>query len=490
MGFRLSRTKDNEVGPDFGDDLTIRYALPVSAVRVSATVTFTTDELVDDGTTQRTVEAAATLEVVAGPRNQTIIADAGRFAAAKASFALTEDGRLTSASARSEGGAGKLLLGAAKLGAVGAALAVGGAPGAMLAAGAVAAAGADEDREAEPADPILDAYRREHPEEWELRARYTEVLKSAVHGIADATEEWSGAEGEDRKPALERMRTQRKIAAVARSELEWLDRHFEAWRATKVSVRTETHEQLLELEALAGITVDNGGVNFGERGTKARKVWEDFDILVTVSEAQRSAPEGEKRTNQALVRVPRRATVSVYERQGEQAVLRESRSALVLDDACETWTIELPKRALGDAEVNLNFAASGAWTGISTASTSGAAALADTLGQLPETIGGAVTTAKSFHTELAGLRSLGSEQRLAQLERELKVRQTELAKAGLLATEGSFVELEKLKREADLIAQRKAIAPTVADPIDAEIASLRQQVQLLRLRSSLDELDS
>jgi len=311
-----------------------------------------------------------------------------------------------------------------------------------------------------------------------------------VQGIADAAEEWIGAEGEDRKPALERMRALRMVAAVARSELEWLDRHFEAWRATKVSVRTETHEQLVKIDALAGITVDNGAVDFGERGVKARRVWEDFDILVTVSGVQCSAPEGEKRTNQILVRVPRRAIISVYERDGDQALLRESRPALVLDDACETWPIELPKRALGDAEVNLSFAASGAWTGISTASTSGAAALADTLGQLPETVGGAVTTAKTLHTELAGLRSLGSEQRLAQLERELKVRQTELAKAGLLATDGSFVELEKLKREADLIAQRKAIAPAVADPVDAEIASLRQQVQLLRLRSRLDDLDS
>ena len=176
--------------------------------------------------------------------------------------------------------------------------------------------------------------------------------------------------------------------------------------------------------------------------------------------------------------------MSTYERQDGKAVLQESRTQLVLDDACEHRLVELPEAWIEDENVELTFSDNGALTGIVGSDTSGVASLAETLGSVPGTVSDALGKAKSITDTIAGLRSAATDQRLAQIEKEVKIKQQELAQAGLLATEGTYVELEKLKRQADILTQQKTIreatpAAAVADPVADEIARLRQQIELL-----------
>jgi hypothetical protein len=486
-----------------GEDVDIRYALPVSCVRATGTVTFTTDSLLAES--QVVPEAVAALDVIAGARNQVLHADAGRTSDTKMSFSFTEDGRLTSAGVSSAGQGGKIILGVAGVGAAAAALALG-LPGALVGGAALGAAeiarregleaAPDEPEVEEPEveDPELAAYAEEHKAAWELRQRYTTLLEAVTEKIADAGDQAVGATSDDDlAAAVTRLRLWRSVLPLLRAELELLNEHYRAWRATKIHTRTETHERILTLDTLssaAATVAPDGTVGFSADPSDApavaevRSVWNRLGLLVTVDPLVRATPPSEAtRTNKILVRTPRRVTLDIFERtDDEKAVLQESRPHLVLDAASEDTEVELPKKWLGESDVELTFAPSGALIGLGSKGTGAAAALAETLGSLPETISGGVTQAKSITDAVVGLRGTAADQRLAQLDREVKTKQQELANAGLLATEGTHVELERLKREAELLTQHKAIrdaTPGAPDAVADEIARLRQQVELL-----------
>jgi hypothetical protein len=63
----------------------------------------------------------------------------------------------------------------------------------------------------------------------------------------------------------------------------------------------------------------------------------------------------------------------------------------------------------------------------------------------------------------AARRSAGLDQRLSVLTRELQLKRQEIVQAGLLATAGSYAELQSLKRQVALLEQRKALAALEAD---------------------------
>jgi hypothetical protein len=477
------------------DDIVIDYALPVSHVRIASTITETHDSLDPKDPAPRTPESVAVLEPGAGPRDRIVQIDPGWIGDSKLSFKFTEEGRLVSASATATGQGGKVILGVAGLGAAAAGLFLG-VPG-ILATGAGLAAvqAAVDGTETEEAkrDPVAEAYAREHPEEFALRKRYAELVTDAVSKVKEAAERANDAAEES---ALQRaasdLRVWRLFLRVLRVELDTLDEHFRAWRATKISTRTEAHERLISLNTLcrAAPTVNaEGEVAFsGDEPAvqEVRDAWEQLGILVTVGTCPKADADSEPqaRRNELVVRYPRRVTMSTYEREDGKAVLQESRTQLVLDDACPHRVVELPEAWIENESVEFTFSDAGALTGIIGSDTSGVASLAETLGSVPGTVSDALGKAKSITDAVVGFRSAATDQRLAQIEKAVKIKQQELAQAGLLATEGTHVELEKLKRQADILTQQKTIrdatpAAVVADPVADEIARLRQQIELL-----------
>jgi hypothetical protein len=64
---------------------------------------------------------------------------------------------------------------------------------------------------------------------------------------------------------------------------------------------------------------------------------------------------------------------------------------------------------------------------------------------------------------VAALRGAELDQRLAVLTRQLQLKRQEIAQAGLLATEGSYAELTALKRQVELLEQRKELLSLEAD---------------------------
>jgi hypothetical protein len=345
-------------------------------------------------------------------------------------------------------------------------------------------------------DPVAEAYAREHPHEFALRKRYAELGTDAVSKVKEAAERATAAGDESAlQRAVSDLRVWQLFLRVLRAELDVLDEHFRAWRATKITTRTETHERLISLNTLcqAEPTVNaEGEVEFSDDAADApavqqvRDAWDNLGILVTVGTCPKADDKSKPhaRRNSLVVRYPRRVTMSTYERQDDKPVLQESRTQLVLDDACEHRLVELPEAWIEDENVELTFSDNGVLTGIVCSDTSGVASLAETLGSVPGTVSDALGKAKSITDTIAGLRSAATDQRLAQIEKEVKIKQQELAQAGLLATEGTHVELEKLKRQADILTQQKTIreatpAAVVADPLADEIARLRQQIELL-----------
>ena len=473
-------------------DLELEYALPLSALHFTATVNVTKDS-VRGGPPARVATGAVALSVVADRRRQCLKLDGGWLVATSAAFELTDDGRLTSADVTYTGQAGKVVLGAASLAANIAGL-VAGVPG--LGAFAVRSKAALEGEEVRPPeDPVAARYLRDHRPEALLRGRYERLVAVAVEGIAEGFETALRATGEaERSAALGHVRLLEQSLPSLRRELARLDAHFKAWRAATIEEWTEEHDEILTLDSLraAGVEIRAGGdIAFSDEdaGREARRLWELTGLTVTLDPERTPNPLPESVGNDSvIVREPRVAVLSVYERTPDgKARLQRTVEQLVMDSACPFREVELDKSWFADRTGTLKFSALGGLVGITQKRTSAAAAVADTFADLPARISSGLDEAKKIRTTWGDLQSLQLDQQLARTKKEVELKQQQLAKAGLVATETDWAELERLKQRAEILAQRKAIGDASLDDSAREVTALKQQVEALKAQKDLAE---
>jgi hypothetical protein len=487
----------------------IKYHLPISCLRVTGTVTHTYDSILDKTETAPTASVA--LDVIADEAKLTAKIESGWLRDTNVSFELTDDGRLVSSSVESTGEAGKALLGVVTVGGAIAGAVIGLPPGAVGAIAAAAGLGAAKvvdhkeliDRARKPEkDPVAKAYEKAYPGVFELKTKYAELVAELLRGAAVATEEFTNADTDlSRRAALTRVRDYRQALELARAESEHLDAHYKAWRATTFKSRSEAFEYLLTLDALrkAGAKVESGTVTFADSGDpeiqEVKKVWANLGAVVVISGAGSDTtveqPSGE---NKILVRLPRRVTLALYKK-GEagkpdegRAVLVETKSYLVMDGLCGLETFAFRKSLWAKRSSALKFSGSGALTGFSSTAASTAAALAEAAQGAPAALAGGLEQSKKIYDQLDALRSRSLDQRLARLKKEVELKQQEIAQAGLLATQGSTSELERLKQEAEILEKRKTIAgydEPLADGAATELAGIERQVELLTARQAL-----
>jgi hypothetical protein len=462
--------------------LELNYALPLSRLSIESDVTVTNDSVLDEE--KSTPLTTVSLEVGAASRDQTLEATTSFFRDTAIQLDLTDDGRLTSTALESTGELGKVVVGVVGFG--------------VAAVGAAAHLMMMEGRPKAATDKVEDEFAKANPDVARLRSGYIDLIAETTGQIAEIATQLPNADASMKRKLIDRLGYLEGLLPVLRGELEKLNETFRAWRATTVVTRHESHQLFIDLDEAQtkGVTVTGGQVDLSNASRAARTAWNDLGVAIVV-ESPCSPPtnpvSAAKRKDAVLVRIPRQTTVSIYGKASDgRAVLRERKIHLVMDSCCETREIGLRKSLWTKRSVTLGFDELGALTSFKRQSDSAAAAAATTLGSLPATVADSLEAAGKIRSGLASLRAGGVEEELSRVKTEVELKQQELARAGLAATQKDHDELERLKQRAEILEQRKKIhedtAIPVTDPAGTEISDLKQQVELTRLQLELQKL--
>ncbi|NUU19061.1 hypothetical protein HP550_17570 [Cellulomonas humilata] len=149
-------------------------------------------------------------------------------------------------------------------------------------------------------------------------------------------------------------------------------------------------------------------------------------------------------------------------------------SSVVVDGACPCRFVRFRRSLWARRSTSVELSDSGALRKFALTSTSAAAAVAAAAAQVPGVVSTGLTTASTLRTTWQTLGDVDEQRRLAELQRQIDLREKELKLAGLGATEAQHVELARLKQQAELIAARGAVSPTAQ-----ETATVVQNTALL-----------
>ena len=392
----------------------ISYALPVSCLEVSGTVTETHDTILGEITS--TPVATVALHTHGIDRNQVLQILTGTFRDTSLALQLTDDGLLTSADAESTGQLGKVVVGtvgvAAALASIVApppvaavaAAAVGAIPGLELAFAYTAPREEEEEKEPTPDQKIAAAYVERYAEIALLRAQYASLVDEAVARIATLAEGMVAGDPV-RWAAGAQIRQQSELLTTLRAELEPLDQHFATWRASTITTHATQYQRCFSLDTLrgAGVRVTHDEVVFGGNAdASVRFAWDTLGVAVAMEPAgtPNKVPV-ETRPNAVIVRLPRRIRLSVYERVDGRPVLRQEKPYLVVDSACETQVVRFRRSLWAKRSTKLGFGDLGVLNSYAVGSTSSATALADAASQLPKTVSSNLDEADKIAKDLS-----------------------------------------------------------------------------------------
>lgn len=507
-------------------DQTIQYRLPLSAVRVSGTLKHTTDTILNK--TDREPTVGVELLTIGDPTTECALQYAHDWLN-DSTIALdrSDDGRLTSTSSESTGQGAKALTAVAGLVATGVGFALGGVPGAALAATASTQVGREAfERMGVPADAIdadettvAKAYREKHGALADARvvlAARIAALRETVGQLAERVA--TASDGEARKQHAKELRAADAALGIVRKELAAIDAHFATWRASTIESRLETVDYITTLDEFhcaGSASIDaEGKIVFADEsrrevdqgaGTdavqpsrpeataraKLRYLWDKLDLFITFDDESVPATGGALTTvakNHIVIREPRWAVLQVAKRDAKQAVVDSRRRYAVLDNRCAHRTFELRRSWFSRKSSKVAFSAAGVATGFASGSTSGVAAFAEAVGNLPGTVATSLKTVGDITDSAYSLRTKALDQELARVKKEVELRQQQVLASGLDLTENHAARLERLKQRQATLEARKAIieASDAIDDLQApasppdELTSLRADVALLR----------
>lgn len=499
------------------EDVRISYRLPLSAIRFTGETQYTEDTILAPGVEVPSYSAEIALETIADTSSSWVAkVDREFLQDTKISFDLTEDRRLVTGAVDTTGQAGKVLIGVVGVGASIAGIALGLPP--VAASGLLAAAGlAAEDTRARkkptPDEKVAQEYAKRFSVILALREKYAELVSSVSEEIAKVGSEIASAKSSTKRAdLLHQLRALQKVLGLAREELDRLDEHFKAWRASTKVTRKEKHDYLLDLNSIviAGTRVVDGALSFPripaddpgkdrikQAQARVQMVWDRLGAVVTLGDAEANGSQARAPEQAAAggeiegvqVRSPRRVTLGLWTKDDAgKAVKIQTKSYLVMDAACSQSTMKWDESWFGNRTLKLGFSPNGALTSLSTESTSDAAVIAETAAALPATITGGLEQSSKLLDQIEALRTKSTDQRLARLKKDIELKQQQILQTGLAATEGSHAELERLKQEAAILEARETIRGGT-DPTSLEIAELKRQVELLKARKDVADAE-
>lgn len=462
-----------------GTSYEIRYCLPVTRVRFTATRSCSHDALQDPDVTKVEISSsAAELMVGADAREPILTAkiETGWVRNTSVSLTLTDDQRLNSVSDDSEGKMGSVATGVAgaMVFAAGALVPFAGGAAALASrVGLVTGAryfdllGAEVSIEPvgrrkrrAPVDPQA-VYADQCPVENEQRLHYRELAARLRKQALTLAEEAVGA----REPyeLLGRLRVIRDLQAEVDANLQRLADHFKTWRSASLTTWTEDMVAELEFDALPAS--DEGELAAEKLDGEPKRIWETFGLMVARLPGQPPAhapslPGDIKgiRSNGIWEREPYRVGWRLWKKDPKAglACIRTGVSQVVdAHSACRF--LEFRKSIWAKRTMKATFGAGGALSSFDVQATSSAAAAAQTAGSLPSTATAALKDAGSLSDEIAALRNKPLNQEVARAQALLALKQAEMTTSGLAATAADYAELQRLQQQVEIAKARATL---------------------------------
>lgn len=481
-----------------GNTYRIRYRLPVTNVRFTATRTYTRDSVLHDGNKEELTSSAAELIVKADARSSlTAQIETGGLWDVSASLALTDDQRLSSASNASDGKAGAVVtgfLGAA----VFAASFAGGVPAALAAGLGIAQAvriktfssrvaiervfSAIQPDEVKPIDPVEEAYEQGHRVQYQQLSEYRRLLgilrQEALELAIQATQTPA-----ERVAMLRDLRVLKRLQAEIEANIERLNLHFQAWRASTLETWTQDLVEEIPFDDLPATTTGDLDWLRVDEG-RLRHIWKRFGLMVVPFPTTEKIHPVEAESQPGVYeREPRSVTWKLWKRSIDSDTHRciGTGTSLVLDRHSPISYIPFRKSFWAKRTVKATFGSSGSLSGLDVESTSSLAAAAQTLGSLPTTAASSAEQANKLSDQLYSLRSKSLDQAADRAKKLLDLKQSEMTKAGLTATEADYAELERLKQQVAIAENTAKLQPDVL-----AATSLKGQTDLLTAQRELE----
>ncbi|GAA1579554.1 hypothetical protein GCM10009789_36630 [Kribbella sancticallisti] len=453
-----------------GIETTIEYRLPLTKVRLQATVTETVDEIVQPRTLTRTAERTFTLVTMADPgRRRELTVKGGLINDYAFEMAMTEDGRLTSASIESTGHLGQVLTATATLAGAAVALATGNVP---LAAMLVTADGGDQPlgatesvaEELTAQQQVWRAYRAAHPSEADRLKDLTAEHNELVNALDTARQRLRRAVGDALKMSREHqaVSTLEGLISDNERELDRANQRFAAWRAGTLKVTNFVHDELVDVVSLPRLA--DGALQFvdTDEGKLVQTFFNNALGIVATDEDPPSTNATPDPANTVTDRLhllkPRRVTLIHVEGNGESPTRVSTERVLVMDRACEVMSIPVRKSWSGRRQTGVTLSESGALTKLTYGGTASADAVAQSLAGLPAAFGGALESVATSRAKLDGLRDAPQERELAALKRAVDLEEQRLRQAGQTATTTDYAELQRLKQQKEIAELRAELA--------------------------------
>jgi hypothetical protein len=440
----------------------VTYYLPKSVIRLSATVKTTTDELSSDPIAPETSDWKAELLTVAdNNRGRTVTLGTSWLFDYGIKLAMSEDGRMTSASLDSTGQLGTVLASAAGLAVSIASAATFGLPGVLSrlvpgAGEAITREDLDGSTE-EPGDPVAHRYHEEHPEEFrrltELKAEYTE----AQDAVTAARRAHRKAAAATRDQAWRDYRQLIKAANDVSSELDRAKLMFTTWRASKQKTTEVVHECRLAVADLPVLEHESLTLDYRmkEGADPAEKFYAEVGYLVCLTERPPGGgmiPAGATTSDARLSVVQPRAVTLVTVRKGTDGNPQVTgyQRVLVVDEHCSEVSVPIRKSLFARRNTAVTLSELGALVGLELGGTSSAAgAAAAATGVRTEALA-ALESAEKARKSLDTLSAADAEAELAGLKRELAIEEQRLLLAGQAATASDYARLQWLKQQVDI----------------------------------------
>jgi hypothetical protein len=443
----------------------ITYRLPRAVVVINGTVRRTHDQDLNPDKTldkmpTRLISHAVEIRHEAEPSETRIVeAKGGWLFHYKASFAASEDGRLTKASTEATGVGAELVSAAATLAGV-----------------AVTAAGVPLGR---ADDPHLAAYKEEHSAEvaerdtlFALRSQARLKLQALVQQVID-----DPRQSESLAPKLRHLR---EIQRSLDERIKALDILYQAWLATRVASVDDQFEIVVPLADLLGNieqTQEKFGVPASESSpkppTNMTDLWNRYGltVLATWTSARETQNQPAPAATKVFARLAEPVTLSVVEHTEDIPVVTKRHRALVADSRSPIVSYELKRTLFGRRSLDLSFSANGYLTGVGV---EGAATLGEAgkaLAGAPAALASGIDSYTKAQTGIASAQRAGLESRLAQVKAEVELRQQQLLADGLDLTGSDAARLERLKQLQSILDTQSVISK--ADP--SLVAALQAQ---------------
>lgn len=455
----------------------ITYAHAETVVRVSATAVAVTDPFLADPGPHRTVEGLEVEVATVADDNDTVSVELVR-GDRELAATLTPDGRLQSIEYNSVGVGGRVVTGLAKVVAFVGSL--------VLAIGGRAAEG--EPSPGGPRDADAE-WAAKYPTEAGLLAEYKTTHTAAAAKLQDLRDTAiETADLRELRALTARIAAVERVRADAAAEVARITQLKAAWiegERTRVSSELQTivrfadiaHRSAADTSPPTPPTDGAGGAlwrDFGlvleERPTGTQTATPTLTGGTSVTASATAKPvDNPTHTQGSDVRwrVPRETELWVWtqgETDHDDPVLVSRETIRVSDHDCRVEGMPLTTSIFGTHGGALTFGDDGRPVSLRHTQESALGALIDALGTAPETVAGAVGSAKTAAEGVSALVDMKAARALADAERRVDLAKKKLELAGVEATAADYAALQQAEQALKLQTARQGLAQATGRP--------------------------